>query len=146
MTEGNGALRHLSKAALGRPLSARLEATPENIQRAQDFVLQRWIERAQELGKPLPADLSSGCKFASLFAWQLFGGTLRGNYQHQHVVTCAGEILDLCAGSAELVSMSEPYVHDPHFFGNRDHLDSLNSCLPRVNTWLKAWALSYPPL
>lgn len=146
MTEAHGAIRQLSKAALGRPLPARLEASPENVQLAQDFVLQRWIDRAQELGKPLPVDMSLGCKFASLFAWQLFGGRLKGNYLHQHVVTHAGEILDLCAGSSELVSISEPYAHDPHFFGNRDHVDSLNSYLPRVSMWLKAWGLAHPSL
>lgn len=146
MTEGNGALTHLSKAALCRALPARLAVSPETVRLAQDFVLQRWIERAQELGKPLPVDLSLGCKFASLFAWQLFGGRLKGNCLHQYVVTHAGEILDLCAGSSELFSMSEPYAQDPHFFGNRDHVDSLNSCLPRVSMWLKAWELAHPSL
>lgn len=118
-------------------LPGLIDATPENIQIAREFVFQRWIERSNSRGDQTPVDLSSACKFASLFAWQLFGGTLAGNCRHQYILTQEGDVLDLCSGSAELRSMLEPYVHDAEFFANEEHLESLESCMLRVSDWLK---------
>src|SRR3546814_6093181 len=33
----------------------------------RSFLIQKWKERAQELGRPIPNDLSDSCKFTSLF-------------------------------------------------------------------------------
>lgn len=118
-------------------LPGQIDTTPENIQIARDFVFQRWIDRANSRCDQTPVDLSSACKFASLFAWQLFGGTLAGNCRHQFVLSHDGSVLDLCCGSAELESMKDPYVHDAEFFGNDEHLSSLDSCLPRVSDWIR---------
>jgi hypothetical protein len=110
--------------AQSRPV---LSATPEALESARTFLLDRWQERALELGRPRPNDLSGACKFASLFAFRIFGGELCGNELHQFV-RLDGQIIDLTSGG--------PLVHDPAFFGNPDHIDSLLTCIDRVDRWV----------
>jgi hypothetical protein len=129
----------LSKKSIYESMAARIPPSAENFHMAREFVMERWIERSIERGAKVPTDLSSACKFASLFAWQIFGGKIAGNSRHQFVLMASGDVLDLCAGSAELESMPAPYVHDPSFFGNSEHLESLQSCLPRVSKWLQSF-------
>jgi len=134
---------------------ARLEASPEAIEQAKRFVLAQWqarhLERYGEMGKAsLPVDLSSSCKFSSLFAQALFGGTLEGNWQHQFVRLPSGQRLDLNEEALDVQALGEDaYRHDPVWWGNRDHRDSLKSCLPRVEAWVQAfekeWGLSPQP-
>lgn len=116
--------------------SGKLEATPENIERAKEFVLKKWRERAAERGYPEPEDLSSSCKFSSLFAQAIFGGQIQGHYEHQYLVL-NGEIIDLNKDAADVKAMDEPHEHDESWFGNPEHLDSLESCKPRVRDWVR---------
>jgi hypothetical protein len=117
-----------------------LPATPELVARAQQFILRKWRERAQERQVSEPTDLSSACKFASLFAQQIFGGQLRGNWDHQYVVLPNGQRLDLTEPSQNLADIQvagrDPYQHDQRFWNNREHRESLASCKPRVNQWV----------
>lgn len=105
-----------------------IKPTSDNLRLAKEFLWQKWQERANELSLNSPADLSNACKFASLFAQRLFGGELRGNYDHQYVVR-NGEIIDLTDGTK--------LHHDKHFWGNTEHQDSLASCVPRVEKWIQ---------
>ncbi len=97
----------------------------------QSFLLARWQERAKECGGPQPTSLSGACKFTSLFTIKVFGGEMRGNYDHQWV-ELHGEVIDptnnVDGGAIE---------HDDDFWLNEEHLDALVSCLPRVRNWLK---------
>lgn len=113
-----------------------IPATPENIARAKAFVFGKWRERATERGHTVD-DLSGACKFSSLFAQRVFGGKIKGNHDHQYVVLDDGQILDLNADAADVRELSIPYRHDRRFWNNKEHRESLNSCLPRVETWLK---------
>lgn len=88
-----------------------------------------------EMGRDEPADLSSSCKFASLFMQRLFGGELQGNWHHQYVVLPSGERID--PTDAVGVSTSNPYFHDKGFWGNQEHQASMKSCLPRVERWVQ---------
>ena len=114
----------------------KLEATPENIERAKEFVLRKWRERATERGYPEPEDLSSSCKFTSMFAQAIFGGQIRGNYEHQFLVI-DDEIIDLNKDAADVKAMDDPHDHDESWFGNDEHIDSMQSCKPRVMDWVR---------
>ena len=133
----------LDEAATGEVKTPRgkLPATHENLERAKEFVLQKWRERAAERGHAEPEDLSSSCKFSSLFVQAIFGGQIQGNYEHQYVVL-NGEIIDLNKDAADVKSMDDPHTHDESWFGNDGHLDSLESCKPRVKDWVREFKSS----
>jgi hypothetical protein len=118
----------------GRLLETPIPATPENIQKAKEFVLGKWRERASEYGFEEPANLESACKFSSMFAQRVFGGRLEGNWDHQYLVLHNGRILDLTEGVG--LDVEDSYLHDEDFWGNEEHEESMQSCLPRVERWV----------
>jgi len=113
-----------------------LPPTPGNIRKARAFVLVKWRERAAEMGRPQPRTARGACKFASLFAAAVFGGDLRGNWQHQWAEV-DGQIIDLSVRNGD-------YTHDITFFGNADHAESMTLCMPRVAQWLAEFAAHTP--
>lgn len=131
---------HLHES-VGKAKPARLPATPENIARAKEFVMKKWIERFRERSGPNaspPTDLTDSCKFSSLFAQEVFGGSLRGNGDHQYVETPKGEIIDLNIDAQDVKQLGDrAHRHDDLFWGSRDHRVSLNSCRGRVADWVK---------
>jgi len=118
------------------------ELTPENFTRAKAFVLQKWKERAIERGSKEPVDLSYSCKFGTLFMKKVFGGIVKGNYDHQYNVI-DGKIIDLSHDSADVLKLADPYHHHKKFFGSKDHRDSMESCLPRVEQWVEEFTEAY---
>ena len=133
-----------------------LPATPENIAAAKSFVFGKWRERAQELGRDDPLDLSDACKFTSLFAATIFGGTMRGNFFHQWVELPDGHTLDLNDEAADVITMlrgeipddAKPYAdemrkklppslytRDDRHMRRRDNKQSMASVRPRVQQW-----------
>lgn len=118
--------------------------TPETFFTARQFVLDRWRARARELGRPEPLDLSRACLFASLFAYQVFGGTLQGNRFHQYTIK-SGHLIDLTIGSEDLQRLREagidPHEHDPRWWANPVHLEAMTSCLPRVERWVEEFLM-----
>lgn len=128
------------------PEPGRLPATPENIARAQQFVFKKWLEYHQEraaYGGPnakyhMPTDLTNSCKFSSLFAREIFGGRLRGNEAHQFVEAPDGTIIDLNIDADDVKQLGDyAHRHMSGFWGNPDHRDSVNSCIPRVGRWVE---------
>lgn len=115
----------------------RFNPTPSNIKLAREIAFAGWKGRARERGLGEPEDLSRACKFCSLFARHLFGGEIRGNEEHQFLVLPSGDILDLGEGAQDILALEAPYAHDPAFWGCPDHLESLESCLPRVESWVR---------
>lgn len=133
------------------------------IESARYFVGLRWTERQAErmaqlqaqfqiepepgsaslLAGPAPQDLAGACKFASMFAQRLFGGSLRGNVDHQYLQREDGRIIDLCALASDVAETRrlgrDPYRHDRRWFGNAEHKASLRSCEERVEAWVAAW-------
>ncbi len=131
-------MRDLINLIEGSIGSSYLPATPENIERAKAFVFEKWKERAAERGQPEPADLSYACKFSSLFAQQIFGGEIQGNANHQFLRTPNGQILDLNIDAADVKKLGAgAHGHDKRWFGNRDHKESMKSCMPRVEKWVE---------
>ena len=115
-----------------------LPHTPENIALAKEFLLEKWKERGVERGFP-KNDLVGACKFGSLFAQEIFGGELKGNWHHQFV-KLGDQIIDLT--DAIGVNVDDPHRHDDDFWGNTEHKDSMESCRPRVEKWVQefyAW-------
>lgn len=103
--------------------------TLKNIKKAKEFIFSKWKERALEKNKPEPTNLDNACKFASLFALEIFGGKLRGNSEHQWI-EINGIIIDLTDNNTN-------YEHDDDFWMNEEHAESLESCMPRVEDWVK---------
>ena len=119
--------------------STYLEPSDQNIARAREFALKKWKERAAERGSPEPSDLSYSCKFTSLFCQKLFGGKIRGSWDHQYIVLDDGAVVDLNIDAEDVKALGDKaHTHDPSFFrGNRDWKDSMNSIKPRVAQWVK---------
>lgn len=103
-----------------------------------DFVYEKWCQRANERNQAQPDDLSYSCKFSSLFIKMIFGGIIEGNEHHQYNVI-DGKIWDLSSQSHDVLMLKEKdidaYYHDVYFFANDEHLESLQSCMPRVMGW-----------
>jgi len=116
----------------------RLEPDDEAVEAARTFLLDRWRERATELGKPAPADLSGGCLMATLFVKAIFGGAIRGNYHHVHNVV-GGRRIDLSEASADVAALADPYRHDPRFMREPDFHENLVSWTYRMEPWLEAF-------
>ena len=116
--------------------------TPEKIELAKHFVFEKWKQRATELGRFEPTDLSFSCKFSSLFIQGLFGGIIEGNYYHQYNVI-NGETVDINATASDVLELDDPYYHDIEFFGNWHHRESMESCKPRVNGWITEFIETY---
>ena len=128
-----------------------IKASEDAVRHARAFALLMWQERHDEKAaewkaatgsdwtRERPADLSSSCKFTSLFAAVVFGGEMKGNYDHQFAAA-DGKIIDLNAEADDVKGRAGVHEHDPDFFWSPDHLDSLRSCLPRVERWLAAYS------
>jgi hypothetical protein len=99
------------------------------------FVFDKWCEQAAERGIAKPADLSGACKYGSLFMNQVFGGSIRGHYEHQynHI---GGRIVDLSHDAADVGRMGNPYLHEPDFFAIPEKRAALLLCVPRVDGWV----------
>lgn len=133
-----------------------LDPTPENIELASEFAFAMWKERwaeqkadweaqySSQFHSEEPQDLSGACKFSSIFAAVVFDAGIDGNYNHQFAVK-KGKIIDLNAGAADVAGLAKPYMLDPIFFGSRDHMASMRTCMPRVMDWLRAFDLSLTP-
>lgn len=122
----------LTRAKLRGSFPERLAPTEEIVRAASDFVFEKWVERAKERGWELPTDLSWACKFASLFAVCVFGGRMRGNDEHQYAVHPTYGIIDLTNGV-----MGREMGHDAGWWANKDHVESMQSCVPRVERWVE---------
>lgn len=111
----------------------------ELLEQVRQIALVGWRDRARERGFPEPSDLSSSCMFSSLLVRALFGGTIRGNHDHQFNQV-GGVVIDLNSTAADVAAIRargcDPYWHDRRFFGNADHLANMLSCMPRVANWL----------
>jgi hypothetical protein len=107
-----------------------------------DFVYEKWCQRAIERNQIQPEDLSYSCKFSSLFIKMIFGGVIEGNEHHQYNVI-EGKIWDLSSQSRDVLDLKKKgidvYYHDLYFFANDEHLESLQSCMPRVMGWVSEY-------
>lgn len=117
----------------------------DKIAAAKTFVFDKWCERAHELGHREPEDLSSSCKFSSLFASHIFDGEMMGSEDHQFVELKDGSILDLNEDAADVRDLYDPYEHDEEFWMNDEHAASMASCHSRVAKWIEQWEHEVAP-
>lgn len=116
--------------------STKLEFSEPLFLELQVFLLKVWQQRATERLLRQPVDLSYACKFCSLFAVSVLGGELAGNQDHQFSILADGRVIDFTRDSEFTKSLHMPYLHDESFWLNKDHFESLQSIIPRVNDWL----------
>lgn len=114
---------------------AQLTYSYERFAQAKAFVFRKWCEQAAERGALAPTDLSGSCKYGSLFMNQVFGGTIRGHYEHQYNII-GGRIVDLSHDAIDVGRLRTPYLHEPGFFAIPEKQASLKGCLPRVEHWV----------
>ncbi|MBS1214584.1 MAG: transcriptional regulator [Proteobacteria bacterium] len=118
----------------------RLPYSYEGFAQAKVFIFRKWCEHAAERGVQLPVDLSGSCKYGTLFMNRVFGGAIRGHYQHQYNVI-GGRIVDLSHDAADVGNMRHPYLHEPEFFAVPEQQATLDCCLPRVDRWVVEFLL-----
>lgn len=114
----------------------RLAYSYERFAQAKVFFFRKWCELAAEKHKRPPADLSGACKYGSLFMNRVFGGSIRGHYEHQYNFI-GGRIVDLSHDSLDVGRITNPYLHEPEFFAIPEKNASLDRCLPRVDVWVE---------
>jgi hypothetical protein len=115
----------------------------ERVDALRAFVLDRWKARATEMRLAQPVDLSSSCKFGALLVHKLYGGEIRGGWNHVHCRLLDGTILDLSRWAADVDAIRnagiDPYVNDRAFIRSRDFKRSLENCSRRVEAWAEEW-------
>lgn len=114
---------------------AQLAYSYERFGQAKSFVFRKWCELADERHAFPPTDLSGSCKYGSLFMNQVFGGSIRGHYEHQYNII-EGRIVDLSHDAIDVGRIINPYLHEPGFFAIPERQASLDNCLPRVTCWV----------
>lgn len=123
-----------------------IEASDENIERAKQFLQQKWVEwsarknplLARDHPEYLPRDLS-GCWFAGLFAKAVFGGVLRGHREHTYIVS-HGKRIDLAADCAKVKALDQKgraYRHHPKWLGLQTTNDNFREMLPHMQPWVQ---------
>ena len=105
-----------------------------NFAKAKIFIFDKWCEIARDQNLAAPLDLSRSCKYGSLFAQSVFGGGIRGHYEHQYNFI-DGRLVDLSHDSLDVGKMSNPYLHEKSFFDIPETQTSLTRCSPRAQQW-----------
>ncbi|MDP3887379.1 hypothetical protein [Hydrogenophaga sp.] len=116
------------------PLAGRLPFTDANFLAAKVFVFGKWCEEAVGQPDKVPLDLSGACKYGPLFMQRVFGGAIRGHYEHQYNFI-DGQLVDLSHEARDVACMRQPYLHEPAYFQVPELQASLASCLPRAQRW-----------
>jgi hypothetical protein len=111
---------------------------------AKVFVFRKWCERAQEQQRSQPFDLSGACKYGSLFMQSVFGGGLRGHFEHQFNLI-DGRLVDLSHDAMDVGRMRHPYLHEHDYFAVPALQRSLAECLPRAEGWASEFLLGGSP-
>jgi hypothetical protein len=87
---------------------------------------------------PPPADLSRCCCFAAAFAFNLFGGRIRGNRRHCFLETTGG-VVDLAAGSAQvqrfIAEGRRIYLHSKRIFADEGVRGPLSCMVAETLPW-----------
>lgn len=110
----------------------------EQIERASQFALRMWQQRATELGREIPDDLSGACKFCSVFARGLWGGAIVGNSEHVFVRR-GMQIIDLTAMAKGTLSLGMAAYNETTEPDHPDYRESISNCIPRVMDWFLRW-------
>ncbi len=116
------------------PQIGKISYTYECFGKAKIFFFGKWCEVASNRNLIRPTDLSSSCKYGSLFVQNVFGGSIRGHYEHQYNFI-DGRLVDLSHDSLDVGRMSNPYLHEKSYFEIPEIQASLAQCSPRAEQW-----------
>jgi hypothetical protein len=114
--------------------TGKISYSYENFAIAKEFVFVKWCEIARIKNLTIPIDLSRSCKYSSLFAQSIFGGVIRGHYEHQYNFI-DGRLVDLSHDSLDVGKMSNPYLHEKTYFDIPEIQTSLAKCSHRAEQW-----------
>ncbi|UZR29823.1 transcriptional regulator [Methylococcus mesophilus] len=109
---------------------------------AKSCFFKQWIAFASERGIAMPNDLSGSCRYGSLFMQSVFGGSIRGHYQHQYNLI-DGRLVDLSHDAKDVGGMANPYFHEPRYFEIPELQSSLAACTPRAERWANEFIAMY---
>ena len=112
---------------------------------AKAFFFGKWCDAATDRHESPPHDLSGACKYGSLFMQCVFGGGLRGHYEHQYNFI-QGRLVDLSHDAVDVGRMRDPYQHEPTYFDVPELQASLAGCLPRAERWAAEFLAMPRPL
>lgn len=124
------------------PFEDGIEPSDENLALIRSFLLDKWRERASELGLPEPSDLSDSCKFSALFGSVVFGADIGGNYRHVYNLV-GGKIVDINSDARDVKGRSRIYEQDSDFISSYDFRESMKTCRERVSKWLAEFGKVY---
>lgn len=119
-----------------------IEPSLENLTLVREFLLEKWCQRAAELGHQTPVDLTDSCKFSALFGSVVFGADIGGNWNHVYNLV-DGEIVDINAEATDVKGRKGIYKHDSSFIESYDFRESMKTCRERVSNWLREFASLY---
>lgn len=111
---------------------------------AKAWFFDKWCELAIQRGLSAPVDLSGSCKYGSIFMQAVFGGSIRGHYEHQynHI---DGRLVDLSHDALDVGRMTNPYLHEPEYFAIPELQESLSGCQARAELWASEFLVSLEP-
>jgi hypothetical protein len=116
------------------PREGRLAYTHDGFAEAKVWLLDQWQAWADEQGRARPVDLSGACKYGSLMVQYVFGGSIRGHFEHQYNFI-DGRLVDLSHDALDVGRMRHPYQHEPAYFAVPELQASLAGCSPRAEAW-----------
>lgn len=112
----------------------RVAYSYEKFAAAKSWMFERWTEFASERGLARPVDLSGSCKYGSIFVQSIFGGSIRGHFQHQYNFL-SGRLVDMSHDALDVGQMRNPYLHEPEYFNVPELQTSLATCVARAERW-----------
>jgi hypothetical protein len=116
------------------PRAGALSYSFKHFADAKAFLFGKWCERARLRQLARPDDLSGSCKYGSLFVQSVFGGGIRGHFEHQYNFI-EGRIIDLSHDAGDVGRMRNPYLHEPEYFGIPEVQDALAGCMSSSQAW-----------
>ena len=126
------------------PRNGKARYTSASFTLAKAWFFDKWCELAAQSGRCAPADLSGSCKYGSIFMQAVFGGSIRGHFEHQYNYI-DGRLVDLSHDALDVGRMSNPYLHELDFFSVPELQASLSGCQNRAELWAAEFLLSLEP-
>ena len=126
------------------PRAARLGYSAAGFAQAKQFVFTKWCAFAAERQAAAPADLAGACKYASIFMQAVFGGAIRGHFEHQYNFI-GGRLVDLGHDAFDVGRMTHPYLHELAYFSVPELQVSLNRCAARAQSWADEFMSLHAP-
>lgn len=123
---------------------AKVSYTYSSFATAKSWFFVKWCELAAQRGIAVPLDLSGSCKYGSIFMQSVFGGSIRGHFEHQ-CNSIDGRLVDLSHDAADVGRMINPYLHEPNYFLIPEVQQSLADCQARAELWASEFLLSLVP-